>query len=243
MSLVYNEKSDEIQCVLCVYIGETEVCDTCYLIYLASSFMWLRVYESLRTCVVQIDLVWDPLQGSTTYAHPSYLLLNALDILLRNSVGYLHSTWRRRTWILEPSLIWVAVRSGDDRQVGHRLLQRLALARRAILAGIRSRQYHGLCQWTDVLWGVFDHRQCHKWWLWVLIWRRKRVEKGFYVGINFGSCRVRYFHLHPRTTMVFLTWWHHGHWCRCIHTVSPCLAHPRALTPYLYIMGDATVPW
>jgi hypothetical protein len=57
MSLVYNEKSDEIQCVLCVYIGETEVCDTCYLIYLASSFMWLRVYESLRTCVVQIDLV------------------------------------------------------------------------------------------------------------------------------------------------------------------------------------------
>ena len=39
--------------------------------------------------------------------------------------------WRRHTWILEPSLIRVAVRSGDDRQVRHRLLQRLALARRA----------------------------------------------------------------------------------------------------------------
>jgi hypothetical protein len=24
-----------------------------------------------------------------------------------------------------------------------------------------------------------------KWWLWVLIWRRERVEKRFYVGINF----------------------------------------------------------
>jgi hypothetical protein len=44
--------------------------------------------------------------------------------------------WRQRTWILEPSLILVAVRSGDDRQVCHRLFQRLALARRAILAGI-----------------------------------------------------------------------------------------------------------
>ena len=65
--------------------------------------MWLRVYESLRTCVVHIDPVGDPLQGSTTYAHPSYLLLNALDILLRNSVGYLCSTWRRRTWTSEPS--------------------------------------------------------------------------------------------------------------------------------------------
>jgi hypothetical protein len=57
MSLVYDEKSDEIRCVLRVNIRETKVCDTCYLMYLASSFMWLRVYESLCTCVVQIDLV------------------------------------------------------------------------------------------------------------------------------------------------------------------------------------------
>ena len=33
--------------------------------------------------------------------------------------------------------------------------------------------------------GVFSTiRLCHKWWLWVLIWRREKVEKGFYVGIN-----------------------------------------------------------
>jgi hypothetical protein len=32
--------------------------------------------------------------------------------------------------------------------------------------------------------GVFDHRRCHKWWLWVLIRQRERVVKGFYVGIN-----------------------------------------------------------
>jgi hypothetical protein len=43
--------------VLRVNIRETEVCNTCYLMYLASSFMWLRVYESLRTYVVQMDLV------------------------------------------------------------------------------------------------------------------------------------------------------------------------------------------
>jgi hypothetical protein len=61
---------------------------------------------------------------STTFAHLSYLLLIASDILLRKSVWYLRSMWRRRTWILAPSLIWVAVRSGDDRQVRHRLLQR-----------------------------------------------------------------------------------------------------------------------
>ena len=66
---------------------------------------------------------------STTYAHLSYLLLIASDILLRKLVWYLHSTWRRRTWILAPSLIWVAVRSGDDRQVRHRLLQRLAFSK------------------------------------------------------------------------------------------------------------------
>jgi hypothetical protein len=70
--------------------------------------------------------------------------LTASDILLRKSVWYLCITWCWRTGILAPSLIWVAVRSVDDRQVCHRLLQRLALARRAILAGIRSHQYHGL---------------------------------------------------------------------------------------------------
>jgi hypothetical protein len=46
--------------------------------------------------------------------------------------------WRRHTWILEPSLIRVAVRSGDDRQVRHCLLQRLALVRCTILARITN---------------------------------------------------------------------------------------------------------
>ncbi len=53
-------------------------------------------------------------------------------------------------------------------------------------------------------------------------------KKGFYVGINRRLQRVRYFPPQPLTTMVFQTWWHHGHWCHCIHTVGPCLAHPRA---------------
>ncbi len=34
--------------------------------------------------------------------------------------------------------------------------------------------------------------------------------------------------------MVFPTWRHHGHWCHCIHTVSPRLAHPRALAPSIH---------
>ena len=111
--------------MLRVNIRETKVCNTCYLMYLASSFMWLHMYESLHTYVVQLDLIWE-----------SYLILIASDILLRKLVWYLCSTWRRRSWILAPSLIWVAVRSGNDRQVRHHLLQRLALARCATLAKI-----------------------------------------------------------------------------------------------------------
>ncbi len=111
--------------MLCVNICETKVCNTCYLMYLASSYMWLPMYESLHTYIVQLDLVWE-----------SYLILIASDILLRKLVWYLRSTWRRRSWILAPSLIWVAVRSGNDRQVRHHLLQRLALARCATLAKI-----------------------------------------------------------------------------------------------------------
>ena len=33
MSLVYDKNSDEIRCVLCMNICETEVCDTYYLMY------------------------------------------------------------------------------------------------------------------------------------------------------------------------------------------------------------------
>jgi hypothetical protein len=41
-----------------------------------------------------------------------------------------------------------------------------------------------ICLRPDVFWGVFGHRRCHKWWLWVLIRRRERVEKEFHVGFN-----------------------------------------------------------
>ncbi len=80
-----------------------------------------------------------------THACPRYSLLNASDILRRNIVGYLCSTWRRRTWILEPSLVWVAIRS-EWWQTSLSSLTPASglLARGAILAGILSRQYYGL---------------------------------------------------------------------------------------------------
>jgi len=43
------------------------------------------VYESLRTYVANIDLVGDPLQGIYRVRASELLILNALDILSRNS--------------------------------------------------------------------------------------------------------------------------------------------------------------
>jgi hypothetical protein len=40
------------------------------------------------------------------------------------------------------------------------------------------------CLRPNVLWGVFGHHRCHKWWLWMLFRLRERVEKGFQVGFN-----------------------------------------------------------
>jgi hypothetical protein len=77
-----------------------------------SSFVWLRMYESLRTCAVRNRSCRRSASRFYYVRTSDYLLLNALDILRRNSVGYLCGTWRWRTWILEPSLVWVAVRSG-----------------------------------------------------------------------------------------------------------------------------------
>ena len=38
---------------------------------------------------------------------------------------------------------------------------------------------------APMCYGVFSTIvDVHKWWLWVLFWRRERVEKGSYVGIN-----------------------------------------------------------
>ena len=57
MSLVYAKKSDEIWNARRVFLHASEVCNTYYLMYSASSFMWLRVYQSLCTYAVQLDLV------------------------------------------------------------------------------------------------------------------------------------------------------------------------------------------
>jgi hypothetical protein len=101
--------------------------------YLASRFVWLCLYESLLTYVAHMDLVGDLLQG-TCHARASEILITEIrKILYLGFRRILRGTWRWCTWILVPSLIWVAVRSGDDRQVCHRLLQRLALARHAII--------------------------------------------------------------------------------------------------------------
>ncbi len=59
-------------------------------------------------------------------------------------------------------------------------------------------------------------------------------KKVFNVGINRRLCRVRCFPPQSLTTMVFLTWRHHGHWCHRIHTVGPHSAHPRARAPSIH---------
>jgi hypothetical protein len=51
MSLVYAKKSDEIRCVFCVDIRETEVCDTYYLMYWNIKFCVATcVRESTNMC-------------------------------------------------------------------------------------------------------------------------------------------------------------------------------------------------
>ncbi len=146
MSLVYDEKvmrSDV--CFVCFYMQPKRVIpiNWCTWHQVLCGCTCTRVYVHTQSYWISYEIRF---KVSTAYTHPSYLSLIASDILLRKSVWYLCSMWRQRTWILAPSLIWVAVRSGDDRQVCHRLLQCLALARHTILAGIRSSQYHGLWQ-------------------------------------------------------------------------------------------------
>ena len=80
MSLVYAENSDQIGCALHVFICATEVYDTYNLMYWNIRFMWLRMYESLRTYVANIDLVGDPLQG--------IYCVRASELLITKCVGY-----------------------------------------------------------------------------------------------------------------------------------------------------------
>jgi hypothetical protein len=46
--------------------------------YLASRFVWLRLYESLLTYVAHMDLVGDPLQGTTCHARASKILITKI---------------------------------------------------------------------------------------------------------------------------------------------------------------------
>jgi hypothetical protein len=49
--------------------------------YLASSIVWLCLYESLLTYVAHMDLVGDPLQG-TCYARASKILITKMRKIL-----------------------------------------------------------------------------------------------------------------------------------------------------------------
>ena len=73
--------------------------------YLTSRFVWLRLYESLLTYVAHMDLVGDPLQD-TCHARASEILITKIHKIFYLGIRRIFmSTWRRRTWILEPSLI------------------------------------------------------------------------------------------------------------------------------------------
>jgi len=85
MSLVFAKKSDEIGCVLrvcfaCFYMQPLCVVQR-YLMYLASSIVWLCLYESLLTYVAHMDLVEDPLQG-TCHACASKILITKMRKIL-----------------------------------------------------------------------------------------------------------------------------------------------------------------
>jgi hypothetical protein len=58
--VISGQKSDEIGCAHRVIIHDPEVSDTYYLTEDSINFVWLCMYESLRTCMVHLDLVRDP---------------------------------------------------------------------------------------------------------------------------------------------------------------------------------------
>ena len=78
-------------CFMCASRVSTCECSVCgtvvsrYLMYLASRFVWLRVYESLLTYVAHMDLIGDPLQG-TCHAHASKILITRIRKIFY--VGY-----------------------------------------------------------------------------------------------------------------------------------------------------------
>ena len=75
MSLVYAKKSDEIGCVLCVFLHVTVACGTEILMCKGhQESCGYALYESLLTYVAHMDLVGDPLQG-TCHARASKILI------------------------------------------------------------------------------------------------------------------------------------------------------------------------
>ena len=106
MSLVYAKKSDEIGCVLPVFLHVAVACGTEILMYEGhQELCGYALYVSLLTYVAHMDLIGDLLQD-TCHARASEILITKVrKISTKDFVGSLRSTWRQRTWIFKPSLV------------------------------------------------------------------------------------------------------------------------------------------
>jgi hypothetical protein len=72
--------SECVSCVPRVFIHASVVCVACgieILDVLDIRFEWLRLYESLLTCVAHMDLVGDPIQD-TCHARASEILITKI---------------------------------------------------------------------------------------------------------------------------------------------------------------------
>ncbi len=75
MSLVYAKKSDKIICALRVFLHASVACGTEILMCKGHQELCGYVlYKSLLTCVAHMDLVGDPVQG-TSHACASEILI------------------------------------------------------------------------------------------------------------------------------------------------------------------------
>ena len=82
MSLVYSKKSDEIGCVLRVFLHATVACGTKILMCKGHQESCnYALYESLLTYVAHMDLGGDPLQG-TCHARASDILITKIRKIL-----------------------------------------------------------------------------------------------------------------------------------------------------------------
>jgi len=75
MSLVYAKKSDEIRCVLRMFLHATVAYGTEILMCEGhQESCGYALYESLLTYIAHMDLIGDPVQG-TCHAHASEILI------------------------------------------------------------------------------------------------------------------------------------------------------------------------